>query len=199
MTMGICFAMTWYREPLELIAESIDALGEHYPDADLALVNENKERLKLPQFAGQWSERWMRRAIDTGAEIIVKIDPDTRCYRRAEFPSADVFGEIAPAVCFGIEGVIFGAAIGFSRSAILKILESGYLFDKKYCEDPYRYARDGEIVSLQDAIVSDIARRLGLRFAAWRGLRINCDWQGAPETGGAAFAHPVLTVSRKIA
>jgi hypothetical protein len=192
----ICFALTWYQEALELVEESIKAIGCYYPHARLTLCNENKERLKLPSYRGRWTERWMRRALETGAEIIVKIDPDTRCYRRIEFPGSEVFGQIAPQVAFGIPGVIFGAAIGFSRKAILKILNSGFLLDQKYSADPYRYAKNGEVLSLQDGIVSDIVKRLGLSFAVWPGLRINCDWQGRPELEGAAFAHPVLTLSR---
>jgi len=195
--MNITFAITSYQEPAELVAKSVAALKTLYPDASVVQLSDlAPNRLKLPQFAGTWTLRWMQAALATNADVIVKIDPDTRAYKAVTtFPTADIFGQIAKnGVYYNLKGVIHGAAIGFQRSAVQKIANSGLLLDKKYTALPYVFSRDEkEAISLQDPIVHDVSIRLGLTTGSWEGLQIQTRWEQIKkvDTSKVTFAHPV--------
>lgn len=195
--MSLTFAITSY-EDSDLAVKSIAALRKLYPTATIVFLSDlPPNRLKLPQFCGAWTERWMKAALGTDAEIIVKIDPDTRAFVAAtEFPGADIFGQIAKnGIYYSVKGVIHGAAIGFQRSAVEKIVQSGLLLDKKYTVQPYVTNRDlRETISLQDPIVHDVAVRLGLTMAAWDGLHIRTRWDNEEQMDVSKFyfAHPVV-------
>ncbi len=195
--MNMTFAITTYQEPAELVAKSVAALKASYPDASIVQLSDlPPNRLKLPQFAGAWTLRWMEASLKTNADVIVKVDPDTRAYKAVtEFPKTDIFGQVAKnGVYYNLKGVIHGAAIGFQRSAVQKIVDSGLLFDKKYTASPYLYTRDEkEAISLQDPIVHDVAIRLGLTMGSWDGLQIQTRWEQIEkvDTSKVTFAHPV--------
>jgi hypothetical protein len=141
----------------------------------------------------------MTQAITTGADIIVKVDPDTRATNLATFPSADVFGFLAPNGIYSPKssGIFCGAAIGFQSSAVEKILSSGHLTDQKYTRKPFvtperRYGHPREVIALQDPIVADVVSRLRLTTANWPGLHIRFSWdRPVPPPSGATFIHPV--------
>jgi hypothetical protein len=194
--MNITFAITSYQDAA-LATKTAAALKALYPNATIVRASDlPPHRLKLPQFSGQWTERWMKGALATPADIIVKIDPDTRAYNAvATFPTTDIFGQIAKnGVYYNLKGVIHGAAIGFKRSAVEKIVESGLLTSVKYTVKPYVTSRDStETISLQDPIVHDIALQLGLTMGAWPGLSIRTRWDDATtvDKSKVTFAHPV--------
>jgi hypothetical protein len=193
--MNITFAITSYEDSV-LAAQSAAAAKTLYPSAQIVQLSDlAPNRLKLPQFAGAWTERWMKATLATNADIIIKIDPDTRAYNAVTtFPTTDIFGQIAEnGIYWNVKGVIHGAAIGFQRSAIQKIVDSGLLLDKKYTTKPYLYSRDmTEAISLQDPIVHDVALRLGLTMGAWAGLQLFTKWQQPTvDKSTATFAHPV--------
>jgi hypothetical protein len=139
----------------------------------------------------------MKQALATGADIIVKLDPDTRARAAVTtFPTTDVFGQMSPAKTYHqLSGVLYGAAIGFKASAVKKILESGYLRSPVYKQTPYltretRYTPI-EFISLQDPIVHDVAVRLKLTEGPWPGLFIQPHWETATTPpSDATFVHP---------
>lgn len=184
------FAMTTYQDG-ELAKKSIRALREFYPKSPVVLCSDEDERLKLPELCGAWTERWMKGCMKTDADIIVKLDPDTRAYNRvSEWPESDVFGVWAPIgvyAALGAPHTIYGAAIGFQRHGVKRILDSGLLRDSKY----KKFAWEG--VSIQDPIVTDIVKTLGLSVSPWSGLHIRTKWDGLGEFDKkkVAFAHPV--------
>jgi len=153
------------------------AISALYPSAKIALVADMPP-LKSPQFGGQWTERWMK--VATG-DVIIKLDPDARLQKTFAVPKGDVFGQVATDGIYPVSGVIYGAAIGFTQTAIQKILTSDLLRDPKYTTAPYQYkTSSGRLVSLQDPIVSDIIARLGLKFAPWPGLYLGMSWRKVP-------------------
>lgn len=194
--MKLTFAISSWQKDADLAPKAIESLKKAYPDAVIVhCVDVPPNRIKLPQFAGAWTERWMKAALETAADIIVKVDPDTRAYVRAtEFPKEDIFGQVSdPGTYWHIEGVIFGAAIGFQRSAVEKIVASGLLNDKKYTVHPYLFDREEDTtVSLQDPIVHDIGLRLQLSSGKWTGLQMHTRW-GDPvrDAEKYTFVHPV--------
>jgi hypothetical protein len=191
--MKLTFALTSYQDA-DLALKSIAALQRTYPGAAILHLSDLQVRLKLPQFAGQWTERWMKAALATDADIIVKVDPDTRAYAAAQWPGEDIFGQRAVnGTYWNVKGVLHGAAIGFKRSAVEKIVSSGLLRDVKYTKHPYVTSRDeAETISLQDPMVHDIAQRLGLTEGEWDGLAIRTKWDTAPVIDERkTFIHPV--------
>lgn len=193
----LTFVLTSYKDA-DLSVKTIEALVKVYPGASIIHLSDSApNRLKLPQFAGAWTERWMKAGLGTNADIIVKLDPDTRAYVAVtDFPATDIFGQVAVnGTYWDVKGVIHGAAIGFKRSAVEKIVQSGLLHDKKYTTHPYVTSRDlTETISLQDPIVHDIAVRLGLSEGNWPGLQILTKWdeQRKIDMSKVTFAHPVV-------
>ncbi len=190
--------MTFYDEPIELLRADAWALNSFYPESRLVVCCDKRDRIKLPQFRGRWTERWMKAALATPCDRIMKVDPDTRCLGRiAEWPEADMFGMVSPRHTYwDLEGVPYGCALGFSRDAVQRIVDSGLLLGPQYQGKPYIALRnDKEWISLQDPIVWDVARKLGLTFEELPGLSIRRYWdEEKPETKDVLFAHPVRTI-----
>lgn len=199
MAPRLTFAMTYCDRDAALAQKSADAVRALYPDASVIVIEDNP-RLKLAQFGGQWTERWMQAALATDANIIVKLDPDTRALRTVtHFPMALVFGQMASVGTYhpNSEGMILGGAIGFKRFLVEKIVDSGFLRDAKYTKEPYvreerRFGDPKEMVAMQDPIVHDITQRFGLSEGVWDGLDLMMSWDEArPFRQNATFAHPV--------
>jgi len=162
--------------------------------ADRGVQYTEGERLKLPQFAGRWTERFLKLFLQTDAPLVIKIDPDTRVNRAVEeFPKASIFSMFR----YYLNGkrILNGPAIGFTREAAQAILDSGLLHDEKYTTYWYAYPRFrapmlrpweeekfDEFVSLQDEITTDVVERLGLSFAEWGDVSLTDQ--------NAAFVHP---------
>lgn len=136
------------------------------------------ERVKIPAFGGQWTERWFKKFLqDTDSQLIIKIDPDTGVFKTlTEFPKAEVFGQHH--IHINGDFHISGGAIGFTRAAVEKIINSGLLKDPVYRNKQFIYDRFGnlarewevkthEAISYQDGIVVDIIKRLGLTHERW--------------------------------
>jgi hypothetical protein len=188
--MNVTFAMTTFHEGV-LVDKSVKALREFHPKSTIVVLHDEETNLKVPELRGTWTANWMLTALATDADIIVKVDPDTRAYNTvSKWPESDVFGEIAPNWVYaglGATNVVFGACIGFKRSAVKKILDSGYLLDKQY----EKFAHKG--VSIQDPIVTDVINRLGLSIGHWSGLHMRTRFKeiGTFDKKQVAFAHPV--------
>jgi hypothetical protein len=121
----------------------------HYPTSPILAFDDNLERLKLSQFAGQWTERYLKAFLQTGSNILVKLDPDTAVLRKARyFPDAEVFG-------VHCDGQVLGGCIGYSRDCARKIIDSGLLLGTKYTGLYYTYVKCGERVTRQDEIKAE--------------------------------------------
>jgi hypothetical protein len=167
------FVFTVYLEQMELINHTFGSVERHYPDAQIMLFFDNAERLKLPKFAGRWTERYFKSFLETDETLLVKIDPDTVVNRRADFPDAPLFGTRR------WQNMLSGAAVGYSRQTVQQIIDSKMLLDEKYTSHWYQYQRfqaphlrPGETpentwVSLQDDIITDIASRLNIPITDW--------------------------------
>lgn len=142
-----------------------------YPQSSVCLISDETEHLKTQDKAGAWTERWLKAFVGDGllypgVNVCIKVDPDVTPYKAVtEFPEADVFG--AQHIFRDGSFMVLGGAMGITRQAAQKILDSGFLHDKKYTGDEYTYPSKGAMVSLQDKIVSDIIVRLKLKVGHW--------------------------------
>jgi len=192
------FYMGVYKDQF-LAKLNIDALQKFYSDSPILCITDGTtddtfsqfcaergvryiegERLKLPQFAGQWTGRFLQLFLQTDAPLVIKVDPDTHINWAVEqFPTASVFAGFR----YYPSGkrILNGPAIGFTREAAQAILDSGILLDEKYTTYWYTYPRFreplkrpweeekfDEFVSLQDEITTDVVERLSLPVAEWK-------------------------------
>lgn len=182
--MRVAFALTFYKDERPAISALAD-LKRFYPESPTLTFDDSKERLKLAQFAGRWTERYLQSFLDTDADTLIKIDPDTAVLRRAKgFPDSDIFGT-------HVDGQVLGGCIGYSREGARQIVDSGLLLDTKYTGVHYTYVKFGERVSRQDEIMGDLIRRLHLHTVEWKEACIRTYHpRSVMPTDDFAFVHP---------
>ena len=202
--MTICFVMTVHQETGQAL-NRLRVLKRVYPEASVVLVGDGpvapflkpaamalgarfKEGEEIKQDLskrGLWTERWLRAGLESGADLIMKIDPDTGIFARAEFPEAQLFGEK-----IGDPVGVHGGCLGIRKETAQRIVDSGLLLDEKYSAAEYSYRhRSGVTMSLQDRIFADVLGRLSIVPEAWTGyLRLAGK---LTTTKGLFFAHPV--------
>jgi hypothetical protein len=149
-------------------------------------------RLKLPQFAGLWTERYLEEFLVSPEPFVLKLDPDTKVQHKVDsFPEADIFCTFK----YSHSGAKYfsGAALGCSRAAAKRILASRLLRDGEYTKNIYAHHRylppllrkgeelDHSAISLQDEILTDICERLSLDVFEWSDVSL--------ENKSAAFYH----------
>jgi hypothetical protein len=191
--------------PVIAIADGVD-------DADYAaFCKDNKvqytlgDRLKLPEFSGKWTERWMRAYLDqTDAPLVIKLDPDTGVFKAlASFPGADVFGKYSYLTNSDLE--MLGGCVGFTRRAVEKILDTKMLGQYRFSLAGYTYPRfapnrllpgegpeERQFISVQDRIVSYIVKHLKLSLADWPQVAVECGGRPSLAPADFAFVHPYL-------
>lgn len=197
--MTITFAINYYKNK-DRADKLVLNVKEHYPDSTILLISDEQNRLKLPQFKGQWSERWLKDCLDAGGDVFIKLDPETICQTHTEdFPHVDIFGVKSKVWTYKIaEEVLFGAVYGITKFAANAIIQSNLLNDEKYADKFYSYQRmntEGqmEAVSLQDLIMHDVAKRLNLNQDSWPDVFVQPSWIKTPVVIDPkyAFIHPV--------
>jgi hypothetical protein len=164
--MSTAFAMNVFKD-VHLGEVCKASLQEFHPD-DPFFVIPDSPRLKLPQYGGLWTKRYLEILAQTGCDYLIKIDPDQRVRGRIEgFPNAEIFGELST----NVEGrdEIVAHCMGWTLAGARKMLEADLWDDPKYKTERYVYTKDysKEPVSLQDPIVMDIAMRLGMTYKSW--------------------------------
>lgn len=139
------------------------------------------QRLKLPDFRGAWTERFLHLLDETDDERIIKIDPDTQVNARVEWPDAEIFSSWRDS---NGKRILAGPVIGFTRRAARDIIDSGFMLDWKYKANEYTYYRfypprlkegeeqNTELVSLQDEITTDVVERLGIEPIKWEHISL---------------------------
>lgn len=203
-TTKLAFAINYCGRDAALAQKSAAAVRQLYPTASVVLIDDSETNLKVPPNAGQWTQRWMTQALATGADIIFKIDPDTRAMKAVTtFPTADVFGQPSVARTYyptSPTTIIYGACIGFQKAAAEKIVASNLLLNAKYNEKPYvceerRYGTPRFNVILNDPVMDDVITQLGLTKATWAGLDMKNSWDVDQHVHphSATFIHPVRT------
>lgn len=201
MATKLAFAINFCHRDADNAEKSAAAVTAIYPSASVIMIDDETTKLKLPPNAGQWTQRWMTQALATDADILFKIDPDTRALVAAtSFPTADVFGQQSTLGTYYPKSpvtIICGGCIGFQKTAVEKILESGLLLNEKYNVAPYayaerRYGTPRQTVILNDPIMDDVILQLGLTKAVWAGLDLMMSWEPArPFKPNSTFVHPV--------
>jgi hypothetical protein len=155
-------------------------------------------RLKLPHFGGMWLERLFEAAlIHTSSLYIIRTEGDTSFWRKfSNYPTADLGGTVNER--YGFRFAV-GGCVFMRRTAVMQILESGVLWDSRYCSNlvysypryaEFRYANealDERQVLLSDLILGNVAHRLGLEIASW--AEVDIRFRGIPRKGFAA-THP---------
>ena len=196
--MKLTFVLTYWKGDRDIHAKCVESLTKAYPTAQIKVLCDT-DRLKTGKNAGRWTKRWMERALKTGADIIIKVDPDTRAQVPAtSFPDFDIFGQISADNAYfpGSRGVMEGGAIGFKASAVKAILDSGKLLDERYESAPFvpeppRFGTPKPRIILQDPIVHAVAMQLGLKEGPWPGLDLKMHWETGTHSKDALFIHPV--------
>jgi hypothetical protein len=139
------------------------------------------ERLKQAKSGGRWWLRTLTYAASTGADFVLKIDPDTKFQRVIRsFPIFEISGTL---VCQGTpKEHIQGGIQAFSKSAINKLLNSKF-FDNPLLTNPRHYAWDDNLLRLaieneymcSDAMLRKAKMELGLSWGNWS--EVNSQWK----------------------
>ncbi|MBW4514588.1 MAG: hypothetical protein KME11_05125 [Timaviella obliquedivisa GSE-PSE-MK23-08B] len=186
----------------ELVKRLVRQIRQHYLKSELFCISDGTEdasftefamtqgvnyeqgdRLKLPQYGGQWVKRLINLSTQTKAKHIIRVEGDTQIWRRfKKFPAADVAGTIA----YSHKIQAFyprGGCVYFSRQAIDKLLES-VLNDDRYKDasiysyprySAFRYAeepRNEQPILLGDLVLGDAIARSGLNLKNWSEVSI---------------------------
>jgi hypothetical protein len=125
------------------------------------------DRLRLLEYGGLWTNRFLTYFVSSNSNILIKIDPDSCLWRRFNqaFPIQDMFGTLKK-----VDEITYirSAFIGIWRTAATRILESGILKDEHFKDQNlYGVLTNGEMLSKQDVILGVVANRLKLRLADW--------------------------------
>lgn len=132
---------------------------------------------------GFWTARFLYRFAHSGrSQWLIKIDPDTEIVRPLSVlpPITGLFG-YDYVFAQGLLGKsIHGGFQGFSRDAAETILRSNLLGHPRYQnQDRFWYQSQGERLSFQDGILSDIATILSL--PVYHHPEIYCHWTLPPK------------------
>lgn len=187
--------------PILSIADGVENSSYQTFCSDLKVIYQQGLRLKLMNKGGLWTERFLKLYLEqTNSDYLIKIDPDTGIHRSLRYlPECDLFGSV---INDQDRSHIQGGAIGFSRSAARKIVNSGLLGSQEYCTHRYAYPRyqppylktgedsSSQWLSVEDLIVFDVALKLGLKIQDY--AEVSCHWR-TPALGDFAFVHPNRT------
>lgn len=191
----IIFFVSIYNETKELAEQCIDSIRQFYPSSkvfgitdgvsrpELALLFDEYiegERLKLINHGGKWTYRFLSKYLEdySNYEYLFKIDLDTLMTSKldlSKLPKTGVFGSIHTVYtsnsCWKY---IQGGCIGFTKASAQAIIDSGLLFNRKYCNSSYAYqrynsghvrgneAKSNETFSVEDKILYEIVCELNL-------------------------------------
>jgi hypothetical protein len=170
------------------------------------LVLVNGERLKHKPTGGcEFTQRNLEAVLARSqAATIVKLDPDSYIVRSCDIPTYDWFGHVhSTSIPFmgSRFDFIAGGAMGFSRDAIVRIIDSGFLLDRKYDNSAGFYSRysqykkfadpagESDPIRREDWVIGDICRRLKIDATPWS--EVYCVQDDEVEDMSFAICHPV--------
>lgn len=194
--MSLAFVLMLYDDVL-LAERLIRQLRQWHPNADILAIADGVtpdgfaayctlntvtyvpgDRLKPRTHGGQWTQRYLELFLArSDATTLIKLDPDSFVYRAiANVPdsaSADLFGTLR--VNHLGQTQVRGGCVGYQRAAAQRLMASKLLLEDKYRDATrYSYRRKPEdpLLTLQDAIVADVAQRLELKLFEWSEVAI---------------------------
>lgn len=190
------FVFTFF-DDIVLAQRLIRQLRQFYPTADILAIADGVrpaafaayaqinavqylegERLKPRASGGQWTHRYLELFLaQSSADVLIKLDPDSFVYRAFEaFPAstkADLFGNLKTNHLQQVQ--VRGGCVGYQRTAVQRLVSSKLLLEDQYrnaSKYTYRRLPADPLLTLQDAIVADVAQRLGLALAEWADVAI---------------------------
>lgn len=187
--MRLIFVVNYWHADAPLAKRLGKQIEMHYPGADQMYLRD-VPRLKHI-LTGEWTQRYLEYALATGADVILKLDPDTCMWRRPEIPQADWFGTLSN------DGFVRGGACGFSRFAAESLVSSGKLMRPTqhsyprygHCKWPHE-DYDSAQLSCQDRTVSEIMGNLGIPATPWPDVLILGNDRVIPDRGDYSLTHP---------
>lgn len=150
--------------------------------------------LKRIECGGAWWVRVLEEGLKTGADWIVKIDPDTQIHRPFRTPpTGDIAGTIdhkgTP------DENVLGGCQAIRREAAEEILKSGILESPELTDhktfnpdEPTRRHWRARAYMGSDMSLAWVGRNLGLTNGEWGDVGI--DWKGPAPQGDFAATHP---------
>ncbi len=176
-----------FDQPALIIGDGVTII----PELNEITLARSFNRVK-DQRTGYWTQRYLQIALQTSADVIIKLDPDAQIWRKFTPPQADWFGTLSNTKAF-----VRGGCCGFSRAAAEKVCRSGLLY-KTY---PYIYQRYGkykwpheefseEPLSSQDNIMRRVMAILDIQPTEWPEVLILGNDGIVPERGDYAATHP---------
>lgn len=184
--MSLTFVINYYQDEAQA-TKLVMLTALLYPGCVTLLIEDNP-RIKVMEHGGEWTQRWLERALHINSDVIIKVDPDIKVTRAAaSFPTADVFGSILTRLDGSTQ--CHGGTFGVSRVAAQKIVDSKLLLDEKYKTPTYTYVWKGETVSYQDKIFADVCARLGIKMERWNEVWMR-HHQSPYDDSQHAFIHP---------
>lgn len=180
------FVINYYKSAVQanLLAVKLQRL---YPGCVTLLIEDNP-RIKVMSHGGEWTQRWMERALAAGGDPIIKVDPDIQATQAAKaIPTAAMFGCVLTRMDGSTQ--VHGGTFGLSRVTAQKIVDSKLLLDEKYKTPYYTYDWNGETVSYQDRITADVYKQLGIKPERWHEVWMQFH-QSPYDPKQHAFIHP---------
>ena len=181
--------------PLTVISDGVQGLGYDKICKRFNARYVSGRYLKRIECGGQWWRRVLEEGVKTGADWIIKFDPDTKFHRafRTPPPGGDVAGTIdhkdLP------EENVLGGCQAMRRAAAENILRSGILDDPALTdhrtfgpdEATRRHWKARSFMG-SDVGLAWISRCLGLEFGEWP--EVGIDWKDPAPVGDFAATHP---------
>jgi len=208
--MKIAFVLNVYRDQalavrlanqvLELFGQKAIVIGDGVPiDPGLAKVSHSWAAPRLKhQFSLAWTKRYLQVGFESGADHVIKLDPDSFIHRRFTPPDADWYGTLGLS-----NDYVRGGACGFRRNIIPKVLNYTNLDGFA----PYSYRRwskhrwpheeySDEVISNQDHNLKLAMLDLGIVPTTWPDVLIYGNENVVPSGDLSRFAithpHPTL-------
>ena len=183
-------------EPNEQIAAQL---------AGLSVEIVHGERVKVPGSGGAYLHRFFERLLQSRAEYLIKVDPDTVAHRRfTHFPAAAAFFGTVLERGTALEHVQ-GGCVGLRRDACRRLVDAGISLDpiyrepKSWCEDPDLLRRVELYEARRGALCTDfmlvhMLRRIGVPPVRWWDVRSL--WHHRPRSARLyALSHPARSPS----
>lgn len=153
------------------------------------------DRQKIQEYGGRWLHRLLFIALRASTESwLIKLEGDSMLHR----PFRN-YGKGQINASLSKRGFPRGGCISFRRSAVIQLVDSGFLLDSRYRQAEFLYHRygkwkhpyeksDDRPVVCADSVLGDAIARLELDLQQWD--EVNILFRGDPEIGDYAATHP---------